>query len=129
MLQWEAGGVGGGERGREDKTGTVSAGLSVSQHRDVKRSREASETMVEDFTKTRRRSCFLLCISLLVVFGTVLGFLAGFLVGGILAKHGHFSSVLNQGEAVPPVSRRCPLSLPATRATGSGASILEHPHR
>ena len=93
--------MGGGERGREDKTGTVSAGLSVSQHRYVKRSEEKSETMVEDFTKTRRRSCFLVCISLLVVFGTVLGFLAGLLVGGILAKHGHFSSVLNQGETVP----------------------------
>merc|ERR1712026_385966 len=50
--------------------------------------------MAEDFTKTRRRSCFLVCISFLVVFGTVLGFLAGLLVGGVLAKHGHF--VLNQ---------------------------------
>ena len=39
MLQCngEAGGVGGREGGREDKTGTVSVGLSVSQQRDVKR--------------------------------------------------------------------------------------------
>merc|ERR1711874_194684 len=57
---------------------------------------EQSESMTEDFTKTRRRSCFLLCISLLVVFGTVLGFLAGLLVGGLLAKQGHFASVLSQ---------------------------------
>ena len=97
--------------------------------------------MTEDFTKTRRRSCFLLCISLLVVFATVLGFLAGLFVGGILAEHGDLTSVLNQGETVPgPVcpaantlmtdgsldpsttllSEECPESSNTTRAEGCG---------
>lgn len=48
--------------------------------------------MSEDLGKSGRRSCFLVCVSLLVLFGTVLGFIAGLLVGGLLAKHGQFAS-------------------------------------
>ena len=48
--------------------------------------------MSEDLGKTRRRSCFLVCVSLLVLFGTILGFIAGLLVGGLLVKHGQFVS-------------------------------------
>jgi len=48
--------------------------------------------MSEDLGKSGRRSCFLVCVSLLVLFGTVLGFIAGLLVGGLLAKHGQFAT-------------------------------------
>ena len=48
--------------------------------------------MSEDLGKSGRRSCFLVCVSLLVLIGTVLGFIAGLLVGGLLAKHGQFTS-------------------------------------
>lgn len=53
--------------------------------------------MSEDLGKTGRKSCFLICVSLLVLFGTILGFIAGLLVGGMLAKHGHFVN-LNKKE-------------------------------
>ena len=53
--------------------------------------------MSEDLSKSGRRSCFLICVSLLVLFGTVLGFIAGLLVGGLVAKHGHFVNLNNQG--------------------------------
>merc|ERR1712130_1015573 len=55
--------------------------------------------MSEDLSKSGRRSCFLICVSLLVLFGTVLGFIAGLLVGGLVAKHGHFVNLNNQGDA------------------------------
>ena len=89
----------GGREGREGGQDWDSLSWTIGQ--STPGCEEESERMAEDFTKTRRRSCFLVCISLLVVFGTVLGFLAGLLVGGLLAKHGHFTSVLSQGEEVP----------------------------
>jgi len=52
--------------------------------------------MSEDLGKSGRKSCFLICVSLLVLFGTILGFIAGLLVGGMLAKHGHFLNLNNR---------------------------------
>ena len=54
--------------------------------------------MSEDLGKSGRKSCFLICVSLLVLFGTILGFIAGLLVGGMLAKHGHFLNLNNRGK-------------------------------
>ena len=54
--------------------------------------------MSEDLGKSGRKSCFLICVSLLVLFGTILGFIAGLLVGGMLAKHGHFLNMNNRGK-------------------------------
>ena len=86
-------------RGR--RTGTVTRlAPSVSPGQQDVKVRLTHCTMTEEFSKTRRRSCFLVCISLLVLFGAVLGFLAGLLVGGLLVKHGHFT-VLNQDEWQP----------------------------
>ena len=91
--------IGRGVRGR--RTGTVTRlALSVSPGQQDVEVRLRHRSMTEEFTKTRRRSCFLVCISLLVLFGAVLGFLAGLLVGGLLVKHGHFT-VLNQDEWQP----------------------------
>jgi len=61
--------------------------------------------MSEDLSKSGRRSCFLICVSLLVLFGTVLGFIAGLLVGGLVAKHGHFVNLNNQGDAAHGIFR------------------------
>ena len=54
--------------------------------------------MSEDLSKSGRKSCFLICVSLLVLFGTILGFIAGLLVGGMLAKHGHFLNLNSRGK-------------------------------
>ena len=84
--------------------------------------------MAEEFTKNRRRSCFLVCISLLVLFGTILGFLAGLLVGGLMAKQGHFTSVLTQGEIVsvcPGVNTQMADGDPVISEEGSESACAE----
>lgn len=55
--------------------------------------------MSEEFRKSGRRSCFLMCVSLLVLFGTIIGFFTGLLVASFLAKHGQFINLDNQGNA------------------------------